>query len=154
MIGLIARVLPAVVALVLVGCGSSGPPFVMPDPPADRVTIYAFRPASIVGGGNSDILAVNDRFIGRVNSGTYAVYHTEPGPIVVKRMVRAIYWQANDPEWGLYGTLARLEGFTKVAEFNGKPGEVYFLRSYGELVGKKEALPLMDGLENITPKGR
>ncbi len=138
--------------LLLTSCATSGPPFVMQEPPVDQVTIYAFRTSSIVGGGNSDIVAVNDRFVGRINSGTYSVYHTKPGPIVVTRKGGSLFGSGEDAGWGLGGVVGFLDGFHTVAEFTGKAGEVYFVRfSAGELVNNKDALELMDGLENVTP---
>lgn len=138
--------------LLLASCASNGPPFVMQNPSPSFVTIYAFRTSSIVGGGNSDIVAVNDRFIGRINSGTYSVYQTEPGLIVVTRKGGSILGSGDNVGWGLGGLVGIIDGFKKVVEFTGKAGDVYFVRfSHGQLVDKKEALSMMDGLENVTP---
>ena len=138
----------------LTGCATaSGPPFVMPELPEDMVTIFAFRTASIVGGGNSDIVAVNGRFIGRINSGTYAVHQVEPGPIVVSRKGGSIFGSGENAGWGLSGVVGYLDGFITVAEIDGKAGEVYFIRfSHGDMVDRKEAIPLMDKLERVTPQ--
>lgn len=140
-----------VLCLVLAGC-ASGPPFTLPSTADNKVTIYAFRTSSMVGGANSDIVAVNDRFIGRLNSGTYVVYEVEPGPIVVSRKTGSILGKGNKGGWGLGGLVGAVDGFRVVEEFSGTAGEVYFVRfSKGKLVEKDEALERMNGLKNVTP---
>lgn len=142
-----------VIALVLLlsGC-ASGPAFVMQEPSSEKVTIYAFRTSSMVGGANSDIVAVNDRFIGRLNSGTYVVYEVEPGPIVVSRKTGSLLGKGNKAGWGLGGLVGMVDGFRVIEKFTGRPGEVYFVRfSHGKLVDADEALEKMDGLKNVTP---
>ena len=140
-----------VLLLIFSGC-ASGPVFVMQEPSKEKVTIYAFRTASMVGGANSDIIAINDRFIGRLNSGTYVVYEVEPGPIVVSRKVGSILGKGNKAGWGLGGLVGAVDGFRVVEEFTGVAGEVYFVRfSHGKLVKIDEALEKMNGLNNVTP---
>ena len=81
------------ISTLLSACASpSGPPFELQPAVSDKVTIYAFRIASIVGGGNSYLTAVNNRFIGRINSGTYAVYVTEPGEKMVSMKAGSIFF--------------------------------------------------------------
>lgn len=146
----LALILPV---LWLSGCATAnGPPFVLKPPVSDQATIYAFRPASIVGGGNSDIVAVNDHFIGRVNSGTYAVYQTDPGMIKITRKAGSLWGSGDKGGWGLGALVGALDGYHEVTSFEAKAGEIYFVQfSEGVPVAKDEALKLMDGLENITP---
>jgi hypothetical protein len=139
--------------LWLSGCATAnGPPFVLQPAVPDQATIYAFRPASIVGGGNSDIVAVNDHFIGRVNSGTYAVYRTDPGMIRITRKAGSLWGSGDQGGWGLGALVGALDGYNEVASFEAKAGGIYFVQfSEGVLVANDEALKLMDGLEDITP---
>jgi hypothetical protein len=135
----------------IVGC-ASGPPFQLQPAIKDQVTIYAFRTSSIVGGANSDIVAVNDHFIGRLNSGTYAVYRTEPGLIKITRKTGSRWASGQDSGWGLGGLVGAVDGFVEMTTFTGKANEIYFIRfPHGELVANDEALEMMDGLENVTP---
>ena len=137
---------------VLVGCASA-PPFKPPAASADKVTIYAFRTSSIVGGANSDIVAVNDRFIGRLNSGTYAVYEMGEGDISVSRKAGSILGSGDSAGWGLGGLVGAVDGFREVVRFDGRAGSTYFVRfPHGKLVENNEALELMGGLENVTPE--
>ena len=141
-------------SFVIGGCASpKGPAFEMPPVATDKVTVYAFRPASIVGGGNSDLVAVNGQFIGRVNSGTYAVYETDPGTLLISRKVGSIFFsEGEDAGWGLGAVVGALDGYVEVFATDAAAGEVYFVRfSSGELVPMAEALPLMDGLVDVTP---
>ena len=134
----------------LAGC-ASGPAFVMQQPSTEKVTIYAFRTSSMVGAANSDIVAVNDRFIGRLNSGTYAVYEVDPGPIVVSRKAGSALGKGNKAGWGLGGLVGAVDGFRVVEEFTAKAGEVVFVRfSHGKRVATDKALEKMDGLKNVT----
>ena len=127
------KVITLVLLLAISGC-ASGPAFVMQDRSKDNVTIYAFRTSSMVGGANSDIVAVNNRFIGRLNSGTYVVYEVEPGPIVVSRKTGSILGKGSKAGWGLGGFVGAVDGFRVVEEFTGKAGEIYFVRfSHGKV---------------------
>lgn len=139
--------------LWLSACATAdGPPFELQPAAADRVTIYAFRTASIVGGANADIVAVNDRFIGRLISGTYAVYRIEPGPVRITRKVGSRLGSGDEGGWGLGAVVGYFDGYLEEAVFEGKAGELYFIRfPHGEMVPRDEALPLMDRLENVTP---
>ena len=135
----------------LSGC-ASGPAFVMPDISDGKVTVFAFRTSSMVGAANSDIVSVNDRFIGRLNSGTYVVYEADPGPIVVKRKAGSALGKGDKSGWGLGGLVGAVDGFSVVEEFTGIAGESYFVRfSHGELVSPEKALEKMNGLKDVTP---
>jgi hypothetical protein len=124
--------------LILSGC-ASGPAFVMPTLAEKKVTIFAFRPSSMVGAANSDIVLVNDRFIGRLNSGTYVIYQTEPGPIVVKRKAGSALGKGGKA--GLGGLVGAVDGFRVVEEFTGVAGEHYLVKfSSGKLVASDKAL--------------
>lgn len=148
------RILSLLLVAWLAGCATAdGPPFVLKPAVADKVTIYAFRTASIVGGGNSDIVAVNDRFIGRINSGTYSVYRTEPGNIRITRKAGSLFGSGDSGGWGLGAVVGALDGYHEVATFEAKANEIYFVRfSQGEMVARETALKLMDGLEDVTPE--
>ncbi|MDH3469104.1 MAG: DUF2846 domain-containing protein [Gammaproteobacteria bacterium] len=140
---------------LLSACASAdGPPFSLSPIIDGKTTIYAFRTASIVGGGNSDIVSVNDRFIGRLNSGTYAVYNTEPGELLVKRKTGSIFFgEGESGGWGLGGLVGLIDGFVEVVSFTGNSNQIYFIRfPHGELVPNDEALEMMDRLENVTPE--
>ena len=146
-------VLIITVSLLSACATADGPPFSLSPVVEGKTTIYAFRTASIVGGGNSDIVSVNDQFIGRLNSGTYAVYNTEPGKLVVKRKTGSIFFgEGESSGWGLGGLVGAIDGFVEVVTFTGEANQIYFVRfSHGELVPNKEALEMMDRLENVTP---
>jgi len=146
-------VLIAAVSLLSACATADGPPFSLSPAVEGKTTIYAFRTASIVGGGNSDIVSVNDRFIGRINSGTYAVYSTEPGVLVVKRKTGSIFFgEGESAGWGLGGLIGAIDGFVEVATFTGKANHIYFVRfPHGALVPNDEAVGMMDRLENVTP---
>jgi hypothetical protein len=138
--------------LIVSGC-ASGPTFVIPELSEDKVTIFAFRTSSMVGAANSDIVSVNDRFIGRLNSGTYTVFVTDPGPIIIKRKAGSALGKGKNVGWGLGGLVGAVDGFRIVEEFTGVAGESYFVRfSHGKLVDSDEALAKMDGLKNVTPE--
>jgi Protein of unknown function (DUF2846) len=140
------------VSILLAAC-ASGPPFRMAPADSEKATIYAFRTSSIVGGANSDIVAVNDRFIGRLNSGTYAVYKTGPGELRVTRKAGSILGSGESAGWGLGGLVGAIDGFVEVVNFTGEPGRIYFVRfPHGKLVPNQEAMGMMDGLENVTPE--
>jgi len=143
-----------IAVVVLAACATAdGPPFNLPLLAKDKATVYAFRTASIVGGGNSDIVSVNDRFIGRLNSGTYAVYQAEPGKLVIKRKAGSILGKGEGLGWGLGGLVGAIDGFVEVEAFTGEAGKLYFVRfPHGELVQNDEALGMMDGLKNVTPE--
>ena len=138
--------------MFVAACASrEGPSFALPAPPADQVTIYAFRTASIVGGGNTDIVAVNDRFIGRLKSGSYAVYRTDPGPIRITRKAGSIFGSGDRGGWGPGAVVGYFDGFIEEAVFDGKANEIYFIRfPQGEMVPREVALPLMNRLEDVT----
>lgn len=88
-----------------------------------------------------------------VNSGTYAVNETNPGALRISRKAGSIFFgEGDDAGWGLGAVVGALDGYIDIVEIDAKVGEVYFVRfSQGELVPMEEALPLMDGLENVTP---
>ena len=139
------------VIFVLTGCASA-PAFNPPAASVDKVTIYAFRTSSIVGGANSDIVAVNDQFIGRLNSGTYAVYEMDEGEVSVSRKAGSILGSGDSAGWGLGGLVGAVDGFREVVRFVGRAGSTYFVRfPHGTLVENAQALELMGGLENVTP---
>jgi len=147
-------VLVFTISLLSACATANGPAFSLSPVVEGKTTIYAFRTASIVGGGNSDIVSVNDHFIGRINSGTYAVYNTEPGNIVVKRKAGSIFFgKGENSGWGLGALVGAIDGFVEVVTFTGEANKNYFIRfSHGELVPNDEAIEMMDRLENITPK--
>lgn len=142
-----------ITVLLLSACATAdGPLFSLSPVVSEKSTIYAFRTASIVGGANSDIVSVNDRFIGRLNSGTYAVYYAEPGEQTVKRKTGSIWGEGESGGWGLGGLVGAIDGFVEVVKFRSDPGKIYFVRfPHGELVANDDALEMMDHLENITP---
>ena len=145
------KIIVAIYCFFISGC-ASGPDFVMPKLSERKVTIFAFRSSSMVGAANSDIVAVNDRFIGRLNSGTYVVYEAEPGPIVIKRKAGSALGKGDKSGWGLGGLVGAVDGFRTVEEFTGSAGKSYFVRfSRGKLLNSDEALKKMDGLKNVTP---
>lgn len=140
--------------LALSACASpDGPPFELSAATEGKARIYAFRTASIVGGGNSDIVAINGRFIGRLNSGTYSVYEVEPGPVTVSRKGGSIFFgEGEEVGWGLGALSGAIEGYIDLLEFDTEPGRIYFVRfPHGELVANEQALELMDRLEDVTP---
>lgn len=141
-----------VLVSLLSACASpDGPPFNLLPADEGKATVYAFRTASIVGGGNSDIVAINDRFIGRLNSGTYAVYKTEPGILRIARKTGSIFGEGQSAGWGLGGLVGAIDGFQEVVTLDGEANQIYFVRfPHGELVPNAEALELMDRLENVT----
>ncbi len=143
----------AVFALMLSACASpKGPPFELKPAREGKATIYAFRTASIVGGANSDIVSVNDRFIGRLNSGNYTVYMAEPGKLRVARKTGSIWGEGESGGWGLGGLVGAIDGFQEIVTFEGKANQIYFIRfPHGEMMPNEEALELMDRLENVTP---
>lgn len=144
------------IVFLLSACATpNGPPFAFSPPVEGKVAIYAFRTASIVGGANSDIVSVNDHFIGRLNSGTYTVYNANPGKIVVKRKAGSILGSGEDVGWGLGGLVGAIDGFVEVVSFTGKAGQSFFIRfPHGELVSNDEAIVMMDRLENVTPEDK
>lgn len=147
------RSVPGLICVALLSACASGPVFQQESAAADKVTLYAFRTASIVGGGNSDIVAVNDRFIGRLNSGTYAVYRTEPGSVKITRKTGSRLGSGQNLGWGLGGLVGAVDGFVEVASFTGSANQIYFIRfPHGKLVPNDEALEMMDGLKNVTPQ--
>jgi hypothetical protein len=146
--------LASFVCTILVACASpGGPPFVLQPAAPEKATIYAFRIASIVGGGNAYITAINDKFIGRLNSGTYARYVTEPGKQRVTMKGASIFFgEGEESGWGLGAVIGALDGYVDMLEFDAEPGGVYFVQiPDGDLVDKDEALEMMDRLEDITP---
>lgn len=147
----VAYVLPVVAALLLSAC-AGGPPF-QPPPVADaKADIVVFRTSSIVGGANVDIVAVNDVFIARLSSGTYAIHTVEPGTIHVSRRAGSILGSGSNVGYGLGGLVGLLDGFHEVAAFEAEAGRRYYVRfSHGKRVEEKEALKLMDGLERLDP---
>ncbi len=152
----LVKVLISAIFILVASCSSTPEAqFVMPALAADKVTIYAFRTSSLVGGANSDIVAVNNQFIGRLNSGTYAVYEVEPGLITVSRKGGSILGRGDKVGWGLGAVVGKVDGFRVVEEFTGQAGDVYFVRfSHGKRVDKTEALEKMSGLKNITASTR
>lgn len=147
----LVKTLTVTVFLIISGC-ASGPDFVMQDPSTEMATIYAFRTSSMVGAANSDIVAVNDKFIGRLNSGTYVMYEVSPGPVVISRKAGSVLGKGNKAGWGLGGLVGAVDGFIVVEEFTAAAGEVYFVRfSHGKLVERTKALEKMNGLKNVTP---
>jgi hypothetical protein len=145
------------VAAMLAACASpSGPPFVLQPVVPDQTTIYAFRIASIVGGGNSYLTAVNDKFIGRLDSGTYAVYVTEPGRKVVSMRAGSIFFgEGEELGWGLGAFVGAVDGYVEMLEFDTEPGKIYFVQiPDGDLIPNDEALQMMDRLENVTPEAK
>ena len=144
----------SIVCMILVACASpSGPPFELKPAVQDKATIYAFRIASIVGGGNSYITAINGKFIGRLNSGTYARYLTNPGKQVVAMKGASIFFgKGEELGWGLGAVVGAIDGYIDMLEFEADPGEIYFVQiPEGDLIEKDKALRMMDRLENITP---
>lgn len=142
-------------SLALAACASpSGPPFVLKAAVPDQTTIYAFRIASIVGGGNSYLTAVNGKFIGRLDSGTYAVYVTEPGVQRISMKAGSIFFgEGEESGWGLGAFVGAIDGYVDLLEFETEPGNIYFVQiPDGELIPDDQALVLMDRLENVTPE--
>lgn len=144
----------SLLCMMLTACASpDGPPFVLKPAVPEKVTIYAFRIASIVGGGNSYITAINGKFIGRLNSGTYTRHITNPGKQVVAMKGASIFFgEGEDLGWGMGALIGAIDGYVDMLEFNAEPGEIYFVQiPEGDLVDKDEALEKIDRLENITP---
>lgn len=147
----------ASISILLVACASpGGPPFKLQPAVSDKVTIYAFRTASIVGGGNSYLTAVNDRFIGRLNSGTYAVYVTEPGEKTISMKAGSIFFgKGEDLGYGFTALVGAIDGYVELLKFDTRPGNIYFVRiPDGELIANDEAIQMMDRLENVTSTPR
>ena len=144
----------SLICLALSACATpDGPPFVLKPPVTDKTTIYAFRIASIVGGGNAYITAINGKFIGRLDSGTYARYVTKPGKQLVTMKSASIFFgEGEESGWGLGAVVGALDGYIDMLEFDALPGEYYFVQiPDGALIDKDEALEMMDRLEDITP---
>jgi len=144
----------ASISTLLSACASpGGPPFELQPAISDKVTIYAFRIASIVGGGNSYLTAVNNRFIGRINSGTYAVYVTGPGEKMVSMKAGSIFFgEGEELGFGFTALIGAIDGYVEMLKFDTKPGNIYFVRiPDGELIANDEAIQMMDRLENVTP---
>lgn len=144
----------ACISTLLTSCASpSGPPFELQPVVSDKVTIYAFRIASIVGGGNSYLTAVNNRFIGRINSGTYSVFVTEPGEKKISMKAGSIFFgKGENLGYGFTALIGAIDGYVEMLKFDTRPGNIYFVRiPDGELVAHDEAIQMMDRLENVTP---
>jgi hypothetical protein len=144
----------SLISMMLVACASpSGPPFELKPAVPEKSTIYAFRIASIVGGGNSYITAINGKFIGRLNSGTYAKYVTQPGNQLVAMKAASIFFgEGEESGWGLGAVVGALDGYVDMLKFNAAPGEIYFVQiPQGELIDNDAALEMMDRLEDVTP---
>ncbi len=142
---------------LLAACASpDGPPFELQPATAGKAVVYAFRTASIVGGGNTDLVTVNERFIGRLTSGSYAVYEADPGPLSIARKAGSIFsGEGETGGWGLGAVIGAIDGYIEVVALEAEAGEIYFVRfPHGELVPNQQALTMMDGLENVTPAAK
>lgn len=142
------------ICIMLTACASpSGPPFVLKPAVPEKATIYAFRIASIVGGGNSYITAINGKFIGRLNSGTYTRYLTKSGKQTVAMKGASIFFgKGEELGWGLGAVIGAIDGYIDMLEFEAEPGEIYFVQiPEGELIDNDIALEMVDRLEDVTP---
>ena len=143
----------AVLALLLLSGCASGPPFEGPPAPDGQAWIYAFRTSSMVGAANVDIVTVNERFVGRLSSGTWARIAVDPGPVVVARKAGSVLGSGQSAGWGLGGLVGAVDGFIVVEEFVAEPGQTYFVRfPHGERVAPDRARDWMRGLDDVTPQ--
>ena len=144
----------AIVIFFFAAC-ASGPPVELPPPPEGHATIYAFRTSSPVGAANVDIVSANDRFVGRLRSGTWAVLAVPPGPVVVKRKAGSVLGSGQSAGWGLGGLVGAVDGFVSIEEFEAEAGQAYFVRfPHGRRVEATDARLLMRGLDEVTPDAR
>jgi len=137
--------------VLLAGC-ATGPAFA-PDPPSPgRVRVYVFRTHSPVGAANSDLVAVNGRFVARLNSGTWAVHETEVGRVEVTRRVASSLGWGQSLGWGLGALVGLVDGFRPLVSFEGEAGGIYFVRlPHGKAVTREVAVRKMRGLRDVTP---
>ena len=66
----------------------------------------------------------------------------------------SIFGEGESGGWGLGWLVGAIDGFQDIVTISGKTNDIYFVRfPHGELVSNSEALKMMDGLNNVTPKG-
>lgn len=135
-----------ILALLLAACSAGGPEFTAPPAPSDKAVVWLFRPATIVGGGNTDHIAINRRYVVSLDIGEYHTAEVEPGPV-------SIQFRQTAP-W-LFLALRALQemgDFEEVLTFQAEAGKNYYIEfSEAELVDAERAGSRIGGMTRVEP---
>lgn len=138
--------LGVLLSLFLVACSAGGPPFEAPPAPEAKAVVWLFRPASIVGGGNTDLVGINGKLVAKLNNGQYIPVEVEPGPVVVSHRQTA--------PWLFLGlrALQELDGFHDAVTIEAEAGRNYFVEfSQAKLVDAERARSRIGGMTRVAP---
>lgn len=132
--------------LLLTACSAGGPPFEAPSAPEEKAVVWVFRPSSIVGGGNTDLIAFNGKVVAVLESGEYIPVTVDPGPIAVS-FRQKLPWIALS-----FRLLQDAAGFSQVLTLEAEPGRNYYLElSQVELVDAERAGSRIGAMTRVPP---
>lgn len=130
----------------LVACSAGGPEFKAPAAPADKAAIWLFRPSTVVGGGNTDHIAINGKYVVALDIGEFYALEVEPGP------VRVQFRQTAPWLFIALRALQELGDFEEVLSFNAEAGKNYYVEfSEAELVDAARAGSRIGGMTRAVP---
>ena len=137
-----------VLAALVTGCASTGPPFQLTEPQANSALIYLYRPASMVSGGNYYLASVNGKVVARLKPGSYFALELPPGGVVVACKAASAFgicWPGNVD--------GALEEFLETDQFEVTGGSRYFVHfpSGKRISSVAEALAQIAGTEMLAP---
>jgi hypothetical protein len=130
----------------LAACSAGGPRFTAPAAPSDKAVVYVFRPSSVVGGANTDLIAFNDKPVAVLDNGEYIPVEVDPGPVKVS-FRQKLPWIALS-----FRLLQEIGGYSEMLTIDAQPGKTYFLElSQVELVGAERAASRIGGMTQVPP---
>lgn len=136
----------AATLVALAACSAGGPRFEAPQAPPDKAVIWLFRPSSIVGGGNTDHVAINGKLAASLDNGEYIPVTVDPGPVTIQHRQTA--------PWIFLGlrALQELDGFYDALTLTAEPGRNYFIEfSQAEQVDAERAASRIGGMTQVGP---
>lgn len=136
----------ALLAAVLSACSAGGPEFTAPPAPSDKAVIWLFRPSTVVGGGNTDHIAINRRHVVSLDIGEYHAAEVDPGPVTIEFRQTAPWMFLS------LRALQELGDFEQVLAFDAGAGKNYYLEfSEAELVDAERAGSRIGSMTRAEP---
>lgn len=130
----------------LSACSAGGPVFTAPAAPTDKAVIWLFRPSTVVGGANTDHIAVNGRYVVSLDIGEYYPAEVPPGPVIIG-------FRQTAPWIALaLRALQELQDYEDVLSFQAEAGRNYYVEfSEADLVDAERAASRIGAMSPAVP---